>query len=158
MTPQQCSADVLTPALALLPVRMDTPAARRMLLAIGLQESALIHRRQIRGPARGLWQFEQTGGVYGVMAHSASRQLALQVCEARGVKAETIPVYHALESDDVLAACFARLLLWTDPKPLPASVEDGWHYYMRTWRPGRPHAHTWPGHWRRASEALGVEA
>ena len=44
-------------ALALLPSAMDTPQAHCMLLAIGLQESRFVHRRQIGGPACGFWQF-----------------------------------------------------------------------------------------------------
>ncbi|CAB3905984.1 hypothetical protein LMG3328_04544 [Achromobacter ruhlandii] len=35
----------IEPALVLLPARMDTPAVRVMLLAIGLQESRFEHRR-----------------------------------------------------------------------------------------------------------------
>lgn len=47
-------------------------------------------------------------------------------------------VHPALEVDDVLAAGFARLLLWTDPHRLPAvgDVEGAWQLYLRTWRPG----------------------
>ena len=43
----------LPAALSLLPPRMDTPLARRYVLAIALQESRFEHRRQIGGPARG---------------------------------------------------------------------------------------------------------
>ena len=97
---------------------MDTPQARCMLLAIGLQESRFVHRRQIGGPARGFWQFEQGGGVRGVLAHPASAALARQVCQVRGVPPTAPSVYSRLELDDVLAAAFARLLL-TDPARLP---------------------------------------
>lgn len=136
----------ILPALALLPAKMDTPAARVMLLAIGLQESRFVHRRQIGGPARGFWQFEQGGGVRGVLTHPASAALARQVCEVRGVAPTTAAVYAQLENDDVLGAAFARLLLWTDPKSLPAigDADAAWALYLRTWRPGKPHAQTWP--------------
>lgn len=134
-------------ALALLPERMDTPEAHVMLLAIGLQESRFLHRRQIGGPARGFWQFEQGGGVRGVLKHTASAELAARVCRARGVITTEADVYEALDDDDVLACCFARLLLWTDPKPLPAvgDHDAAWELYLRTWRPGKPHRHTWGG-------------
>ncbi len=35
---------------------------------------------------------------------------------------------------------FARLLLWTDAKPLPAIGDEqgAWDYYLRNWRPGKP--------------------
>lgn len=136
----------IEPALALLPANMDSPAARVMLLAIGLQESRFVHRRQIGGPARGFWQFERGGGVFGVLTHAASAALARQVCDARGVAPTTAAVYGRLENDDVLAAAFARLLLWTDAARLPAvDDKDGaWALYLRTWRPGKPHPQTWP--------------
>lgn len=151
---------VLTPALELLPSRMDSIPARVMLLAIGLQESRLIHRRQIRGPARGLWQFERGGGVRGVLNHAASRDLAREVCEERRVRPTMDAVYVALEGDDILAACFARLLLWTDPTPLPPvpHAPAAWSLYLRTWRPGKPHRHTWEELYRQAAAATEASA
>mgnify|MGYP006921434758 FL=1 len=136
--------DILDPALKLLP-GMDSPKARMMLLAIGLQESRFEHRRQIGGPARGFWQFESGGGVRGVLQHKASIYDAVKVCHQRGVGSSTKEVYERLEHDDILACCFARLLLLTDPKPLPVigDTDGSWEYYLRNWRPGKPHRHTW---------------
>jgi hypothetical protein len=56
------------------------------------------------------------------------------------------PIWCALESDDVLAAGVARLLLLTDPKRLPAlgDAETAWDYYRRNWRPRKPHPKRWP--------------
>lgn len=152
----QINRIVLTQAMELLPSRMDSDRARVMLLAIGLQESRLTHRRQIGGPARGLWQFERGGGVRGVLNHKASRSYALEVCDERGVKPTMDAVYSALEHDDVLAACFARLLLWTDPPPLPLipHAPAAWSLYLRTWRPGRPHRQTWDALYREAVAAV----
>lgn len=140
----------LTPALALLPAKLDSKASRLMVLAIGLQESGLTARAQRvagggKGPARGLAQFE-LGGVRGVLNHSASKELAAQVLGARRIPAASASVVWAeLETDDVLALAFARLLLLTDPKPLPAlgDEEGAWAYYLRTWRPGQPHRNRW---------------
>ncbi len=142
---QQIRASAIAPALKLLPAKMSGRRAELMLLSIGLQESRLIHRRQIGGPARGLWQFEKGGGVRGVLEHPATQTLARSVCQARGVPATDAAVYTALEHDDVLAAAFARLLLWADPEPLPAvgEVQRAWALYLRTWRPGKPHRQTW---------------
>lgn len=152
----QINRIVLAQAMELLPSRMDSDRARVMLLAIGLQESRLIHRRQIGGPARGLWQFEKGGGVRGVLNHKASRSYALEVCEERGVQPTMDAVYVALERDDVLAACFARLLLWTDPPPLPPipHAPAAWSLYLRTWRPGKPHRQTWDALYREAVLAV----
>ncbi|AMG36099.1 hypothetical protein [Achromobacter xylosoxidans] len=154
----------INPALALLPARMDTPAARVMLLAIGLQESRFEHRRQIGGPARGFWQFEKgsrasRGGVWGVYLHPASKGHLAVLCKARSVACDPDAIYAALEYDDVLATGVARLLLWTDPKVLPP-VDDasaGWELYLRTWRPGKPHPQAWPDLYRQALAAVGGE-
>lgn len=146
----------ILPAYALLPDQMDTVEATCMLLAIGLQESRFQHRQQIGGPARGFWQFERGGGVKGVIMHDTTREQAQAVCKARGVPATTDAIYAALDQDDVLAAAFARLLLWTDPKPLPAlgETDQAWDLYARTWRPGKPHRQTWNALYNRAMEAV----
>jgi hypothetical protein len=143
----------INPAFEMLPAKMDTDAARVMLLAIGLQESRFEYRFQkvhgdpyAKGPARGFWQFERGGGVFGVMTHRHTKDLALAVCKARGVPFDSPLIHARLEFDDVLAAAFARLLLWADSKPLPgvdADHETAWECYLRSWRPGKPHRHTW---------------
>lgn len=143
----------INPGLALLPAKMDTPAARVQLLAIGLQESRFLHRRQLgNGPARGLWQFERGGGVRGVLTHPASREHAYRICGLRGVEPVAAAVHPALEFDDVLSAAFARLLMWTDAWRLPAvgDAQGGWEMYIRTWRPGKPHPKTWAGFYAQA--------
>lgn len=146
----------IVPALERLPSRMDTPAARILLLAIGLQESRFLHRRQIGGPARGWWQFERGGGVRGVLTHPASRDHAYRICHARGVEPIAATVHAALEFDDELAAVFARLLMWTDAWRLPAAgdVPGGWDFYIRTWRPGKPHPETWPALYAQADAVV----
>lgn len=149
----------IAPALAILPSRMGNMQARVMLLTIGLQESRFEHRRQMgNGPARGFWQFERGGGVKGVFTHPASTGHLHNLCAARDVPFDVPMIWARLETDDVLAAGVARLLLFTDPYPLP-SVEDAgasWDLYARTWRPGKPHPSTWPGYHQQARAALGL--
>lgn len=151
MTLDEITAAGIDPALKLLPARMDSPEARVMLLTIGLQESRFEYRWQVldrarpnlKGPARGFWEMERgtkasRGGVCGVVLHDASRALSKALCRARGCPFSGWAIWHAIETDDVLAAGFARLLLFTDPRPLPA-VDDAtaaWDYYVRCWRPG----------------------
>ena len=149
-TPPPKVVQAVNTALSQLPNAMDTPDARQMLYTPGFQESLLLHRRQIikkggklvpEGPAKGLWQFERGGGCRGVLEHWSTRDLARSLCVAHGVHATPQAVWDALEFNDVLAASMARLLLWTDPKPLPkrneaGAEEAGWAYYLRTWRPG----------------------
>lgn len=139
MTLPDIRRSAIEPALLLLPAKMSSPEAECMLLAIGLQESRFVHRRQIKGPARSFWQAEQGGGmVHGVLRHHLTSKLAVAVCDARGVPPVNERVYVAIEHDDVLAAALARLLLWSDPGKLPgkADVDGAWQLYLRTWRPG----------------------
>lgn len=129
----------LNSAFELLPGRMRSSQAVVILLAIQLQEAPNQEQRQADGPAVGIWQFEEGGGIAGVLRHPASRPYALSVCKALGVEPTKEAVYAALQStDDVLDAAFARLLLWTDSAPLPAigDVAGAWQLYLRTWRPG----------------------
>lgn len=133
----------------LLPMKMDSPFARVNQAAIGQQESGYLVRRQYgNGPARGYWQFEEGGGVKGVMEHKSTSALARSVCHARGVPFVRRTVWEALETDDVLAAAFCRLLMWTDSGKLPINEVDGWAMYARTWRPGKPHPNKWPTSWK----------
>jgi hypothetical protein len=136
--------------LALLPAAMSSDRARVMLYAIGLQESRFEHRRQIvggkpTGPAKGFWQFERLGGCKGVVNHDASRYWMHRVCVTQDVVFNATAIWNAIEQNDMLAACAARLLLFTDPKKLPevADVNGAWNLYLRTWRPGKPHRKTW---------------
>jgi hypothetical protein len=139
-------------AISLLPHQMNSPEALVLMYTIGLQESRFKYRRQIvngkpNGPAKGFWQFERGGGCKGVVEHSASRYWMHKVCMNQGVRFNATEIWNAIETNDVLAAAAARLLIFTDPKYLP-SVNDskgGWNLYIRTWRPGKPHRGTWDG-------------
>ncbi len=141
---------IMNVALSLLPAKMDSPQGRAMLIAIGLQESRFEHRRQIGGPAHGFWQFEAGGGVKGVLNHPVTKPLILPILDE--LKYAPDDCYNAIADNDVLACVFARLLLWTDSKPLPVQADpDGaWFAYVRTWRPGKPHRETWRDLWEQA--------
>lgn len=150
---------ILLPAYALLPAKLHTPEADVMLLTIGLQESRFIYRHQIGGPAHSFWQGEQGGGmVAGVRTHAATKDMAAKVYAARNVPATIEAIYEAIEHDDVLAAALARLLLYSDPKPLPkiGDIDGAWGLYLRTWRPGKPKPDSWPAHYANARATLGV--
>ena len=150
--------DIITPALLLLQPRMTSDRAIAMMLAIQAQEDPDQRRRQWpEGPARGLWQFERDGGVAGVLRHTLTRDHAMTVCHGLGNAGTVAGVYHQLEHDDILAACFARLLLWTIPQGLPGrdEPEEGWAQYIKAWRPGKPHKRTWAQNFKRAWEVVG---
>ena len=162
--------NAIQPAFDLLPARMRSPRAAFWMLAIQQQEDPTFRRIQVmplsfRGepPARGLWQFEQGGGVRGVLFHARTAETALQICVDRGIaRPITVrEVWLRLAEDDVLAAAFARLLLWSDAQPLPEEndIDAGWEMYCdRLWRPGRPHRDRWDESCRRAAEIMLSEA
>jgi hypothetical protein len=111
------------------------------------------------GPARGFWQFERGGSVKGVMEHPATTAHAHKLAQERGVAWDRMAIWNALETDDVLAAGFARLNLWWCPGPLPAKddVDGAWKLYADVaWRPGKPHPETWPANHAAARAALGL--
>lgn len=143
-------------ALLGLPAKMESDQARLMMLTIQKQEDPEEHRYQLvkrtpttlpanivsdnwaKGPARGLWQFEQGGGVRGVLEHHSTKSLAVEVCKRYGVLPSPGACWRAMEGNDEFAACFARMLLWTDTSALPEvhDVEGAMALYLRTWRPG----------------------
>lgn len=144
-------------ALSLLPERMDTPAARVLLLAIAGQESGFKHRRQVRGPARGLWQFELIG-LREVLRNPASATHAQAVCAALLYDpGDDLSLHQALADNEILACAVARLALWRDPAPLPAigDAEGAWLYYRRVWAPGKPNPERWPANY---AAAVTIEA
>lgn len=146
MTLGEITVAGINPAFALLPTPMGGIEARVMLLAIGLQESRFVHRRQMvgspprpTGPAKSFWQGEQGGGmVHGVRLHPATAAHAAALCAASGVPNEDRAIWDAIEHDDRLAAGRARLLLWSDASSMPDIQDESgaWSLYLRTWRPG----------------------
>ena len=144
---------VILQALALLGIK-PTFESIRMLLAIGLQESGFRARVQMGGgPAHSFWQFEAGGGVKGIMTHPASTAMLKDLCRQRGVEFSRTAIWEAMAKDDVLGAGAARLLLRTDPRPMPVDGAAGWTVYNSVWRPGKPHPKRWPQHWADATEA-----
>jgi hypothetical protein len=141
------------------------PAPAALMVAIGGQESKFQARDQLEmqngvlvagrpGPAMGFWQFEKNGGVAGVMTHPASRAAARYYADACGVEFDREKIWLELgkPSGDELAAAFARLLLLTDPQPLPMprpeNEQVAWEYYVRCWKPGKPHPEFWAANWK----------
>lgn len=138
---------IVPAAYHVLPHEMRSPEATAALLAIGLQESRFEARRQISGPARSFWQFEQAG-VKGVLRHGATARpirVALRALKYDPDALEPALILVAMEHNDVLAACFARCLLWTLPEALPGPADGqlAWRQYISAWQPGKPRHETW---------------
>jgi hypothetical protein len=133
-------------AYSLLPAKMNNPSATKELVAIGHQESRFKYRAQINGPARGFWQFEKIA-VEEVLTNGMTKESARYVCEALSYPLDVNRIHTALEHNDILAACFARLFLWRLPDPLPTTEQSGWDQYIEAWKPGKPKPASWPTAW-----------
>jgi hypothetical protein len=146
MTPDIFYQAIVLPGFSLVPPAMRSREAGAQVLRIAGQESAWTFRDQQPLPiARGYWQFERLGGCLNVLTNKKLRALTLTVCAVCGVPPGLDEVYNALDKNDRLAFCLARINLWADPAPLPA-IEDeqaGWDYYLRNWRPGKPDRERW---------------
>lgn len=149
MKPELFLPTVVRPGLLAL-AAATTPAvvsreAEVLLTAIAAQESALRHRQQLGGPARGFWQFEKMGGLNGVLEHHRTGPMAVAFVESVGLKAELPLLWDQLPYSELLQAGLARLLLWSDNPPLPRIGEKdaAWATYLRIWRPGKPHRGRW---------------
>jgi hypothetical protein len=142
--------------IEVLPSKFDTPEAETELLAIGLQESGFQSRVQYGGgPARSFWQMERGGGIRGVLTCADTKTYAQMVCAHRGIPPTCDAVYARMLDDDLLGCAFARLLLYSDPAPLPAigDVSGSWNYYKNNWRPGKPRPADWPANYAQAIAA-----
>lgn len=140
---------IVDPTLRWLPsigvVASTGNEARLMLLAIAGQESGWTYRAQIGGPARGLWQFE--GGSMSGTAEvlRVAPQDVKRVCDALYFSCDRPAIYAALAKSDTLACAMARLLLRSDPAPLPelGDEESAWQCYVGNWHPGAPRRDAW---------------
>lgn len=148
---------IVPASFALLPRKMDSAPAVAMLLAIGLQETRFLERRQrARGPARSFWQFEpgEHDGFALLFKHRTVGTIAGDVCRAlRYAGRDIVEIHEATEHNDVLACAMARLLLWTHPKRLPLDDTEAayaWQVYLEAWRPGEPHPETWASFYKEA--------
>lgn len=165
MTPQRLLTTGIAPALAELEALgiPDSVDARRILLAIALQETSLQHRRQVvsggveNGPAASFWQFEQGGGCRGVLTHPTVADRMNKICFAFNVMPTSAGLWEAMRYNDVVAAAAARLLIYTLPKKLPTTEAEGWAQYLSAWRPGKPHPEVWAANWRNATLAVGLK-
>ena len=83
------------------------------------------------------------------MMHPKTLKHAVDLCGYLGVGFSKWEIHRAIEGNDLLMAGFSRLLLLPDPKPLPGlyQVEEAWDYYLRNWRPGKPHKDSWGNIW-----------
>lgn len=128
-----------------------SPKAARLMIAIGLTESRFTARQQVGGPAHGFWQFE-TEAVEEVLENRFTRPIALRICQDLNIDADMQTIYKLFSTPagDLIAACFARLNIFISPLTLPDTANEGWVYYVSTWRPGHPNPNVWPPNWQDA--------
>lgn len=158
MTPIELLQNAIDPAHAMLAKFgvFSDDRSRVLSLAIAGQESDWIYRVQNGGPARSFWQFELGGGVVGVLTHPSTTGKIKLACAELHVPCIAQHVYMTMADNDILAACMARLLLYADPRQLPAIGQEdaAWHYYLDGWRPGMPHPTKWPQVYQLATQIV----
>jgi hypothetical protein len=160
MQPNELLLRVIRPAHAMLTNLasrdMGGPAVEVLSLTIALQESSTKYRAQINGPARSYWQFERRGGFAGVLSHPRTETLAADLIEELNLPTDEPGLWTAFPYNDLLAAGFARLLIYSDNAPVPALGESGnaWAYYLRNWRPGKPRPAVWAEYYKTAMDAV----
>lgn len=150
-------------------------SARVLVMAIAGQEGRWKHRRQVgigqynpqQVGARSCWQGEKTGGMILSVHHPETATKAAALLQSLDISEPNLnqwvmptdqTIYEAIAWQDTLACGLARLLLWTDPAPLPDYWDKaaGWQYYERLWRPGAPHPETWSALHDQAMAAVGL--
>lgn len=146
MNPERFYETIVEPTLQFMKCVSIIPSdqARVMLMAIAGQESDWRSRRQIGGPARSYWQFEQGGGVVDVLQRAPGK--IVTICRELDIPSNNAAtLFEAMAWNDMLACSMARLLLFIDLMPLPelGKEETAWQYYLRNWRPGAPHRDKW---------------
>lgn len=158
MTPADLLRLTVRPVLVWMGEPYASAEAELMLLAIAGQESGCSVRAQRGGSALGLWQFEWSGvrGLAGPDAKLAGE--AARFCCPLGAPPEPMvgEVHRLLGTNDQMACVVARLLLWSDPYPLPKVGEEdkAWSLYLRLWRPGRPRPEAWTASYAAAFHAV----
>lgn len=143
------NTQILVPALAFIRGNLkNIPASveeHTMLLAIAGVESAWSQRtQQPVAYAHSFYQFER-GGVLGLMRDDETSKQVAVLCGMASVPFQSTAIwnYMAKPEADNFSAAMARLLLWTDPRPLPKNEVDGYQCYLRLWRPGAPYKDRW---------------
>jgi hypothetical protein len=90
------------------------------------------------------------------LAHKKAGQWLKEAAAFCDVVASVEALHGAIEHNDILAAALARLALWVHPDAIPETELEAWQLYLSTWRPGKPKAHTWAGHWAKACSLIPV--
>lgn len=127
--------EVIRPAVSVLAraePRVAADAAFPLLLGTALHESAGLSRlRQIRGPARSLFQIEPATflDVYEWASHRGAMFDALRSLQLGGIS----PL-DQYAGNQHLSCAVARLLYWRRPEPLPAANDAaGLAAYHKQW-------------------------
>lgn len=162
MKPDEFLQLYITPALTWMGWKYNSRNARRMLLAVALQESDLTERFQIgkNGPlphlARGFWQFEKCGGVRGVLRHPSTHWLKGYLTALGYTDHSEDNIHHAIAFDATLACVMARSLLWTHPGDIPSARAPAYRFYDDCWRPGKKRPDAWERNWAIADSYFGI--
>ena len=158
MNPAEALKHVIMPTLEWMGkdrIQLASPHAGRLILAAAIQESDLMHRHQIGGPAHGFGQEEPIGAAEALRIDNSI--LRTRFLDRIGLPQDAVELHRALEWSEIGMVISARLKLWPISAPLPASAFDeavAWHQYKTAWKPGKPHRHRWQHSWSTACQAM----
>lgn len=120
---------VIIPALNI--IKYSGRAAHELVLGTGIQESGLIYRKQIRGPARGLFQMEP------LTFDDLWRRFVLPngklLENMNRLLGGHLPIPKTLETNDRFAAAMCRVFYLRVAEPLPKAgdVENQARYWKQ---------------------------
>jgi hypothetical protein len=166
MSPERYLTGEIIPALTWLTAQhgrdMGPPEVLVQLLATALHEGDGLKARVQYGPkgssilkrfGHSMWMFEggEKAALAGLFASPATGPALRKACEWLGVEHDHQHVWWCMVGNDKLAAICGRLLLLTDPHPVPMldDVDESYATYLRCWRPGKPPG---PDKWRRVHQ------
>ena len=162
MTPTVFYTTILVPGIAwcqtVIPEVPWQRNARVLGLAIAGQESGWEYRVQLDGgEGHSFWMFE-TIGVDGVLSDPLVGPMARSLARAAGVAVTAQDIWETIATPrgDALAVGLMRLLLYSDPLPIPPPYApiSCYDYYDHLWRPGKPHEADWATNLAEANAAV----
>jgi len=122
----------------------------KQIIAVSMQESGLVTRRQFGGgPARGYLQFEQYGVILDIVTRRNGSRFArmfnLTLNEYMTLKETATELYVAVEYNDILGVMMMIDKYRLDHISIANDTTDDqrWDAYIKTWAPGKPRREHW---------------
>lgn len=129
MNPSQYKDNVLDPILKR--IGLYSSIASKLMMLTAAQESQFHYIRQIKGPARGLFQMEFP--TYTDLVEQLSPRHPDKTAWLDRLKPPEIDPLEALAICLPFQVVSCRLQYWRRPEPIPDDNEGLWEYYKTFW-------------------------